>query len=85
VSALAERAHDELAREEGITKVSLDRRQLVLCSALPRIVQRLIDEHAGRVLNFDAVARVVTHESRRPNPSQPHLVCAVFSALSESA
>ena len=83
VSALAERVHYELAREEGITKVSLDRCQLVLCSALPRIVQRLIDEHAGRVLNFDAVARVVTHESRHPNPSQPHLVCAVFSALAE--
>jgi hypothetical protein len=85
VSALAERVHRELAREEGITKVSLERCQLILASALPRIVQLLIEEHTGRVLDFDAIARVVTHESRHPNPRQPHLVSEVFSALSEAA
>lgn len=85
VSALSERVHHELAREEGITRVSVERCQLILASALPRIVHLLIYEHTGRVLDFNALARVVTHESRHPNPSQPHLVSQVFSTLSEAA
>ena len=85
VSALAERVHHELAREEGITRVSLERCQLMLSSALHRIVQLLMCEHTGRVLDFQAIARLVTHESRHPNPSQPHLVSDVFATLSEAA
>ncbi len=74
VSTLAERVHHQLAREEGITKVRLERCQLIVTSALSRIVQLLIYEYVGRVLHFDAIARIVTHESRHPNPRQPHLV-----------
>jgi hypothetical protein len=45
----------------------------------------LMCEHTGRVLDFQAIARLVTHESRHPNPSQPHLVSDVFATLSEAA
>jgi hypothetical protein len=85
VSALAERVHRVLAQQEGLTKVSLDRCALVLSSAFQRIAHLLVAQHAERALNFNAIARVVTHESRHPNPSQPHLVDEVFSALSEAA
>jgi hypothetical protein len=85
VSALAERVHRELAREEGITKVSLERCQLAFASALPRMIQLLITAHTGRTQNFDGIARIVTHESRHPNPAYPHLVGQVFSALEEAA
>lgn len=85
VCALAERVHRVLAQEEGITKVSLDRCALVIASAFPRIAQLLAADHTGRALNFDAIARVVTHESRHPNPRQPHLMSEVFSALPEAA
>ncbi len=85
VSALAERVHRELAREEGITKVSLERCLLAFASALPRMIQLLITAHTGRAQNFDGIARIVTHESRHPNPGHPHLVGQVFCALEEAA
>ncbi len=36
-------------------------------------------------IDFSAIARLVTHESRHLNPRQAHLVSDVFAALSEAA
>jgi hypothetical protein len=83
--ALAERIHRALAQQEGLTKVSVDRCSLVLASAFPRIVQLLAYEHTQRALSFEAIARVVTHESRHPNPRQPHLRSEVFSLMPRAA
>jgi IS4 transposase len=84
VSVLAERIHHALAREFGLKNVSVDRCELAVLSALHRIVMLWKEPRHKGTLSYESIARFITHESRHPNRSQPHLVDEVFATIEAS-
>lgn len=73
-----------LARELGLKNVSVDRCELAVLSALHRIVMLWKEPRHRGTLSYESIARFITHESRHPNRSQPHLVDEVFATIEAS-